>query len=132
MLATKKIADGDLDVPIDFTSNDELGLLAHSFNDMVEKIKARDIRLKEYSTDLEKKVKARTEDLTQTTNDLEKVVIHLENAKAAAEEASRVKSQFLANMSHEIRTPMNGVLGMTELLLGYRVDSRTTKICQNY
>ena len=38
-------------------------------------------------------------------------------AKAQAEEASRLKSEFLANMSHEIRTPMNGVMGMIELAL---------------
>jgi PAS domain S-box-containing protein len=41
----------------------------------------------------------------------------LQRAKAAAEAASKAKSQFLANMSHEIRTPMNGILGMTELAL---------------
>ena len=40
-----------------------------------------------------------------------------EEAKAAAEEGSRVKSEFLANMSHEIRTPLNGVIGMTDLAL---------------
>ncbi len=40
----------------------------------------------------------------------------MKRATAAAEAASRAKSDFLANMSHEIRTPMNAVMGMSQLL----------------
>ena len=46
----------------------------------------------------------------------------LTEAKAQAEEASRAKSSFLANMSHELRTPLNAIIGMSDLMLGTRLD----------
>jgi PAS domain S-box-containing protein len=46
----------------------------------------------------------------------------LADARDAALEASRLKSEFVANMSHEVRTPMNGVLGMTSLLRSTSLD----------
>jgi len=46
----------------------------------------------------------------------------LQEAKSAADEANRAKSDFLAIMSHEIRTPLNAVMGFANLLAETRLD----------
>lgn len=56
-------------------------------------------------------------------------ITDLKEAKASAENASRVKSVFLANMSHEIRTPMNSVIGYLNLALD---DQRLDPSTSNY
>jgi two-component system, cell cycle sensor histidine kinase PleC len=46
----------------------------------------------------------------------EEMAADLDDARIAAEAASRAKSEFLANMSHELRTPLNAILGFSEVM----------------
>ena len=84
---------------ITIAGDDELKLLADSFNTLLDGVEKREMKLLDFSVSMEQKN------------------VELGMALAMAEEATKTKSAFLATMSHEIRTPMNGVIGMTGLLL---------------
>ncbi len=92
------------------TSEDEVGTLTVTFNEMLEQMQARDEELAAHRDHLEQQVERRTHELRQLNRQLS-----LE--KDRAETASRAKSAFLANMSHEIRTPMTAIVGYADLML---------------
>ncbi len=68
--AALKVAEGDLNVKVDFHLNDEIGDLSSAFNTMVKELKRSKDKIEEYSKNLEKMLKQREEFMRQLGHDL--------------------------------------------------------------
>ncbi len=94
--ASEAVAGGDLSARVPVMSNDEVGRLARTFNEMTERLAVTIQALEELNEQLEDKVEARTAELAQ---------------------AEALKSEFLSNVGHELRTPLVSILNLTKILL---------------
>ena len=62
---------------------------------------------------------------------LQKLVIQEQEARQAAETASKMKDLFLANMSHELRTPLNAIIGfLREMIYSEQLNSDNTHMAE--
>jgi nitrogen fixation/metabolism regulation signal transduction histidine kinase len=102
--ATEALAHGDLRRRVDLDSDDEVGALARSFNEMAERLEAHDREHHDFSMELERKVRERTRELEQTTAHLKATQAHLIRTERQA-----AVGRLAAGVAHEIRTPLNSL-----------------------
>ena len=86
--ASSEVAHGNLDTRVEIRSNDELGVLAETFNSMASALKERDEKLKDFT---KKKI--------------------MESERLA------LIGQLSANVAHELNNPLTGIVTYSHLLL---------------
>ncbi len=132
--ATRRIARGDLSQPVAIGTDDEIGDLARSFNEMVTQLEDSRRELENYSRTLERKVEERTEELESNVKELSEARIatlnileDINEAKKELEKANRelmemdeVKSKFLGTASHELKTPLTAIKANVDFVLSGR------------
>ena len=110
------IARGDYSIRMqhkaDGATKNEVTRLSATFNRMADEIEASH---RELGQQVEEAL-AVSQQLEMTNEDLVRTSADAEDARRAAEQANRAKSDFLAVMSHELRTPLNAIGGYTEIL----------------
>ncbi|HSR19822.1 MAG TPA: cache domain-containing protein [Anaerolineales bacterium] len=86
--ASRRVADGDLDARVEIDSSDEIGALAHSFNQMAAALQQRDHELEEFT-----------------------------KSKIMESERLALIGQLAAGVAHELNNPLQGIVTYSHMLL---------------
>jgi signal transduction histidine kinase/HAMP domain-containing protein len=146
--ATKKIEKGNFTTKLKIKSNDEIGMLANSFNFMASSLNESQKLIHKQNKNLEHKIIERTKDLKLSQNKLNKKIIESERAKLATlniledvQEAreklkesytklkglDKLKTEFLSFSSRELRTPLTPIRSQLQRLLSKDLNKMDRK-----
>ncbi len=106
-----EFSKGNLEYRTSIKTDDEIGILAKTFNYMAEK-------LNELYTSLEKKVRERTAQLSSKNEELNRAYEELKDAQALLVHNEKMRSlgELVAGVAHELNNPINFIYGnMTHL-----------------
>ena len=109
--AARAVGAGKLDARVSLATDDEVGTLARTFNQMGEELTASRAEIERWNRELEARVAERTREL--------------KDAQAQLVQAQKLAAlgQLGAGVAHEINNPLGGVIGHVQLLLADRAPA---------
>jgi two-component system NtrC family sensor kinase len=130
-VAKKTTEESNFDLQAAITSQDEIGTLANSFNQLIHSVKqllehqqvAKE-QLEAYNLNLEFKVEERTQELNVRNSKLQNLIEELQRTQTRLVQAEKMSSlgQLVAGVAHEINNPVNFIYGNLSHVQTYAND----------
>ncbi|PMB51567.1 histidine kinase [Fischerella thermalis CCMEE 5201] len=138
-VAQRSVQESNFDLQAPVNTQDEVGILAVSFNQLICAVKhllqqQQEVnkQLESYSLTLEEKVEARTQELSEKNNYLKQLLDELHHTQTQMVQSEKMSAlgQMVAGVAHEINNPINFIYANLSYVEQYTQD--LLKLVQHY